>query len=195
MVDTNVNIEQGLKTQVEILPPIPVGLVETAIIEDVPETDKALSWFKDVVKQTTDAWFDPKSFEKNPEVYEKLGVKTFKKYVPTGGDLVVNFMRRHGGSGVIDDGSINSLRNYEKFTRIYETIHLVFFGVVAATIGSQLQAGYIETAAFIAGINTLVNVYPIMLQRYNRSRLYNTINKMEQREARLTAQIKQPGKE
>lgn len=155
-------------------------IVDEAIQSQTPEAEKAPPWLRQVVKKVTDAWFEPKSFEQNPEVYEKLGVRTFKKWMPTTGDVVHRvFWKRLGMGDFVKPNSIESLKNYETFTRVYEGIHLSFLAVGAATLAANLQAGNIEAAAFTAGINTLVNVYPILVQRYNRSRLYNAINKME----------------
>ncbi len=162
--------------------PTPTAL-EQAIVQATPEAKKAPSWFRQVVKKVSDAWFEPKSFEQNPELYEKLGVRTYKKYMPTSGDLVCRLVwKRFGAPDWVQHGSLNSLKNMEMFTRLYEVIHTTFLAVGATTMAAQLQAGQIEAAAFTAGLNTLVNVYPIMVQRYNRGRLYRTIHKMEERE-------------
>ena len=67
--------------------------LEQILPVDTSEVDKVPSWFKGVVKKITDAWFDPKSFEQNPTIYEKLGVRTFKRYMPTG-DLVIKYMKK-----------------------------------------------------------------------------------------------------
>ncbi|KKQ08908.1 hypothetical protein A3E66_04680 [Candidatus Daviesbacteria bacterium RIFCSPHIGHO2_12_FULL_37_16] len=158
------------------------AVLEQAIVQATPEAENAPSWFGQVVKRVSDAWFEPKSFEQNPEVYEKLGVRTYKKYVPTSGDLVRRLVWKRFGDESWVKGNVDSLKSMERFTRIYEGIHATFLGVGVATMAAQLQAGQIEGAAFTAGLNTLVNVYPIMTQRYNRSRLYRTIHKMEERQ-------------
>jgi hypothetical protein len=40
-----------------------------------------------------DIWFWPKRFE-SERFYERLGVLVIKRYVPTGGDLVMRRLRR-----------------------------------------------------------------------------------------------------
>ncbi|MEW6687347.1 MAG: hypothetical protein AB1393_14275 [Candidatus Edwardsbacteria bacterium] len=163
--------------------PLPNPPLDRSIIQATPEADMAPPWFRRVVKNVTDAWFDPKSFEKNPELYEKLGVRTFKKWMPITGDVVHRvFWKRLGLGDFVQPNSIQSLKNYETFTRVYEGIHLTFLGLGCAQLASQVHAGQIDAALLTAGLNTLVNVYPIMVQRYNRSRLYNTIQKMESKQ-------------
>jgi hypothetical protein len=39
-----------------------------------------------------DFWFQPKRFE-SEQLYERLGVLLMKRYVPTGGDLVMQHLR------------------------------------------------------------------------------------------------------
>src|SRR5258708_35378737 len=41
-----------------------------------------------------DVWFRPKAFE-SERLYERLGALLIKRYVPTGGDLVMQRLRRH----------------------------------------------------------------------------------------------------
>jgi hypothetical protein len=41
-----------------------------------------------------DVWFRPKGFE-SERLYERLGALVIKRYVPTGGDLVMRRVRRH----------------------------------------------------------------------------------------------------
>jgi hypothetical protein len=44
--------------------------------------------------RTFDIWFRPKTFE-SERLYERLGARVIKRYVPTGGDLVMRRLRRH----------------------------------------------------------------------------------------------------
>lgn len=180
MID-GANIEQGLniKTEVAFSP----NSIQAAIIENTPEAKKAPPHFREAVGKIIGAWFDPKSFEQDPTAYERLGVRTFKKYMPTSGDLVYRLVwKKFGTPNMTGDGSKQALRNYEFFTRVFETAHLSLFALYTAAITEELQAGRLDKAAVITGLNTLVNVYPIMVQRYNRSRLYKAINKVHEHE-------------
>ena len=188
MSETNTMMEQIALTNPpeQLQPPDLATAVDKAVEAATPETEKAPPWFKQVVKRIADAWFDPKSFEQNPELYEKLGVRTFKRYMPTSGDLVYRLVWKRFGAEDLVKPTLESMKDYEKYTRLYEGIHLTFLGLGAATMAAQLSSGQIEGAVFTAGINTLVNVYPILVQRYNRSRLYKAINRMESRGNNVT---------
>lgn len=158
--------------------------ITDALVESTPEAEHAPAWLKETSKKIADAWFDPKSFE-SQETYEKIGVRIFKKFMPSSGDYVYRYVwKKFGAPDWVKPGNIDSLKNMQFFTRVYETIHVSFLALGAGVMASQLSAGNINAAAFTAALNTLVNVYPIMVQRYNRLRLYRNINKMEERNAK-----------
>lgn len=161
--------------------------ITDALVESIPEAEQAPAWIKETSKKIADAWFDPKSFE-SQDAYEKIGVRTFKKFMPTSGDYVYRYVwKKIGAPDWVKPGDIESLKRMQVFTRVYETIHVSFLAIGAGVMVSQLSEGNMNAAAFTAAISTLINVYPIMVQRYNRLRLYRNINKMEER--------KVPGKE
>jgi len=153
---------------------------EKAIIDSTFEDELPPNWFKEVMQKILDSWFDPKSFEKNPGLYEKLGVRLFKKYMPTSGDLIYRLVwKKLGANDLVKPNDINSLRKFEYYTRVYESIHLTFLAIGSAVIAAELQANTIEATTFNMLLQIMLNIYPILVQRYNRGRLYSTINKME----------------
>lgn len=130
----------------------------------------------------------------SPKLYEHLGIRTFKKYMPTTGDLV----RRHVWSKLVQNGSepggypaeetreIN-LEKLVKFTKITEIIHLGGFAMYGAlaTAGEVMGSGDTRSnvvAAVLAGFNLPVNIYPILLQRYNRLRAYRLLERIRSTE-------------
>lgn len=128
-----------------------------------------------------EAYFTPRRFERDGTIYKALGVRTFKKYVPTGGDIAILKRKKQGFKGIINESSVKALKAYESDTRMAETVHLagaVGFGYAA--IGS-LVINQPEFGVLIMGANVLANLYPIMLQRYNRGRVYRILEKKEHR--------------
>jgi len=123
-----------------------------------------------------DVWFRPKSFE-SERLYERLGALLLKRYVPTGGDLVMQRLRRHHLGRRWVTASIQSLRRYERRTRLNESIHLIgfiAFAVLAAKkFASESLTAFGLTVALI--LNLLLGLWPVVLQRYNRLRLYRAI--------------------
>ena len=117
-------------------------------------------------------YFQPKRFERAGDcrIYRLAGVRVFKRYVPTSGDLV---SRWRGISRIhrADVGLLRALVRHERITRSYEVRHI--FGAL-----SMLAISWWAIAAHGKGnwivllaANALINGYPIILQRYNRIRL------------------------
>ena len=71
-----------------------------------------------------------------------------------------------------------SLKEFETFTKVCEAGHLISFAGMAAALGVFLESKSMSGVLFAAGLNMLINVYPILLQRYNRIRLYRIIHKL-----------------
>lgn len=132
-----------------------------------PRPDTRSNWQK-----VQDFYFTPKDFESSGELYEALGIRYFKKYLPTG-DM------RGGTFGYkrFRDLSIEQLVRYEKWTRLYETVHLTGFSVMTTYTVLDLANKNYWVAAITATLNIMVNIYPLMLQRYNRSRVNNILEK------------------
>lgn len=123
-------------------------------------------------------YFEPKPFEMmgNCRLYRLLGVRAFKRYLPTSGDLVT---RRRGISRIkrVEGGVAEGLRRYERITRSYEARH-IFGGLSMLAISwwSIAVHGKGNWVALLAA-NVSINGYPIMLQRYNRIRLQRALGR------------------
>lgn len=124
-----------------------------------------------------DIWFRPKGFE-SERLYEELGALFIKRYVPTGGDLVMHWLRRDHPNRRWVTPSFESLRRYERRTRLNESIHLIGFIGFTALAAEKFISGSLApfglTVAMI--LNLLLGFWPVVLQRYNRLRLYRAIN-------------------
>jgi len=115
-------------------------------------------------------YFEPKSFE-SKEFYERLGVKKFKKIVPTGGDYVNKLFKF---KIIKNKGNLETLIN---FTKRLEIMHLTLGVVYSILMAKNLIDEEYHNGVITFGMNALINIYPIMLQRYNRIRANNILNK------------------
>lgn len=130
----------------------------------------------------------------SPELYEHLGIRFFKKYMPTTGDLMrKHFWAKRGMTGLTVGGYPEEgerelrLEALVATSKLAEKLHLKFFagflafgaasGVFVGEIGSSEAGVAFSTFAGIV-VNTATNVYPIMLQRYNRLRIYRILDRM-----------------
>jgi glycosyl-4,4'-diaponeurosporenoate acyltransferase len=124
-----------------------------------------------------DVWFRPKGFE-SERLYERLGALLIKRYVPTGGDLVMQRLRRHHPGRRWVTSSLQSLCRYERRTRLNESIHLIGFMGFTVLAVTKFASGSLSAFGLAVGLvlNLLLGLWPVVLQRYNRLRLYRAIN-------------------
>jgi hypothetical protein len=124
-----------------------------------------------------DLWFRPRRVE-TERLYELLGARLLKRYVPTGGDLVMRWLRRrHPGARLLRGANLDSLRRFERWTRVAEAIHLAGFMGFAALAGWRFTRGSLSgTGLGVALILDLAfGFWPVTLQRYNRLRVIRVI--------------------
>lgn len=136
-------------------------------------------------ERATDRYFKPKSFERSGRLYEALGVRYAKKIVMG----TFGKARKIAGDGertsnyFIGQGfnrNLRSLKKFELYTRVNETIHAPQIIWNSYNLGKNIVEGNYGAAAIYAGI-LLVNTYMTMLQRYNRARIYNTIDEAKEK--------------
>jgi len=133
-------------------------------------------------------YFEPRRFEQaaNGRRYVRLGIRLFKRYLPTSGDII---SRARGRRRIapIGPGLVSSLLQHEKQTRSWEARHI--FGalsMLAITWWSIAVHGK-GSWPVLLGANLLINGYPIMLQRYNRIRVRSLLARLRDRHSAGTA--------
>jgi len=140
-------------------------------------------------KETTVAEHDKYSYwrlpHETPELYEKFGVKLFKKWMPTTGDKV----RKYFGltAGGLDDYTRPGITRKEMLTKVIdgtkviEKIHLGLVGFVAVdqVVTTEILNSRGPLPWLVYGsAQVIANLYPIMLQRYNRLRAQRILGRM-----------------
>jgi Glycosyl-4,4'-diaponeurosporenoate acyltransferase len=87
-------------------------------------------------------------------------------------------LRRHHPGRRRVTSSLPSLCSYERRTRLNESIHLSGFMGFPVLAASKFASGSLTafglTVALI--VNLILGLWPVVLQRYNRLRLYRAIN-------------------
>lgn len=152
--------------------------IESESNESVSQTD-IVDMSRGPIQHITDHYFMPKSFE-SKGLYESLGVRTFKKYVPTGDKAVKHFWSKVGFKSFMLNENYNNrqdmLKAYERNTRIWETTHLGLMGAITANEVADDGYSSIRSVVGSIAVQVVVNVYPIMVQRYNRIRILPLID-------------------
>jgi hypothetical protein len=118
-------------------------------------------------------YYDIKAFERTGQVYERLGIRLFKRLVHRGPLSVFNPTLR-----IPKERTVAALRHLEHQMRKAETSHLFTFLVVLLfTVYAFLRAGFVAVI-WMLFFNIVINGYPVMLQRYNRIKLEKLIHKL-----------------
>lgn len=131
---------------------------------------------KSTLVNLLEVYFGPKDFEKSGKLYEGAGVHIYKKFLPSGGDYVSRFVLRPLRMQMVNRDK-NAMENYEVVTRVFEAFHtlcgaLMLPGMIDCYSDGDIRGG---TERLVA--NLIVNIYPVMVQRYNRARIYRYLEK------------------
>jgi glycosyl-4,4'-diaponeurosporenoate acyltransferase len=121
-------------------------------------------------------YFKPKKFEfyRNKTIYEFVGIKIYKKYLPTTGDIVRKW-RNIVQMKPNKSDRIHELYRYERKTRNYELRHIIgTIGFIALFLIIDKKLSSIDFV-FLTALNFYVNIYPIFLQRHNRIRIIKVL--------------------
>ncbi|MCB0647713.1 MAG: hypothetical protein KDC49_13685 [Saprospiraceae bacterium] len=121
-------------------------------------------------------YFKPEVFEfvENKTIYDFVGIKVFKKYLPFTGDIARKWANKKQIN--LDRTTRNEeLYRYELETRKNEMRHLfalIAFVLLIFIIDKKLN---VFDVIFLTTLNLVLNIYPIMLQRYNRIRIIKVL--------------------
>ncbi len=109
------------------------------------------------------SYYDIKAFEQTGQVYERLGIRLFKRLVRRGPLAIFSPTLRFP-----KEKTIAALRRLDHEMRKAETGHVFIFVLMLLFIGYTLLQGWFDAVGWLVVFNVLINGYPIMLQRYNR---------------------------
>ena len=136
----------------------------------------AMSWIA-IAGQAIDfsfpvRYYDIKEFERTGQVYERLGIRLFKRLVRRGPLTIFSPTLRFP-----KDKNIPALRHLDHRMRRAETGHVLIFVLMLLFISYALLKGWFDAVGWMLAFNVVINGYPIMLQRYNRIKLQELIQR------------------
>ncbi|MFN8486233.1 MAG: hypothetical protein U0350_01495 [Caldilineaceae bacterium] len=126
------------------------------------------------------SYYALKPFEQDGQLYERLGIRLFKRMIRRGPLAIFSLNMR-----LPKAKSGPAMRKLESDMRGAETIHVCIFLLMFLFIGYALCRGWLDAAAWLLLFDLLLNVYPVMLQRYNRIWLQELIRQQEQADKAL----------
>ena len=129
-------------------------------------------------------WFDPGKFpfrsfkwEQEGRIYEKIGIQHWKNHTP---DMSKHFQKTFAKQG-------NLLRSPEHLRKLVaetcsaEFVHTVLILLSPAFVLLMDEYGVLAMVLYILG-----NLVSLIIQRYNRPRIMKIIQRIEQRNAKIT---------
>jgi len=126
------------------------------------------------------SYYQPRSFELFGRCYNRLGVRWFKRWVPDGDRAVRQARRFVPGYRVISGAS--GLSVFDSRTRRSEQGHLLWMWVTMPAILYAFVCGWAALALWLLVGNVIINLYPIMVQRYNRARIQSILARQRSNE-------------
>jgi hypothetical protein len=125
------------------------------------------------------SWFQPKAFELSGRFYEALGVRRFRAYM-VNGDIMNSWIRRSVPGYRYLTGR-ESTQAFGRQTCENERGHmLMLLSALPATAYAILTSRF-KFALYFLMVNIVLNVYPILLQRYTRARIIGILGARENR--------------
>lgn len=151
----------------DLMPEAPFAILAAACI--------ALWW---VIPRS---YFQVRDFERSGRVYECLGVRVFRRFAPNG-DLANRWERRTNPRYRVIRGK-RSAAEYVSSTEQSERGHLVLLALGVLSAAYAWRLGWHGWALYLTAGNIIVNLYPIILQRYTRGRLTALLQRSSSRRA------------
>ena len=115
------------------------------------------------------SFYDAMQIGRTTAVYERMGVRIVRKFTQDG-DWVNRMIRRRFPTYKVFD-SYPSIRRHLRKAYTIEKVHFAFFLFFLYGALYALVKEYFLWAALIMLTNLIFNVYPNLLQQYNRLRL------------------------
>lgn len=120
------------------------------------------------------AYYATRPFERTGQFYERVGIRVVKKLLRRGPLRIFSPTLQFP-----KEKTVSALRNLDNEMRKAETAHMLTFIVMLLLFGYAVVEGWLDVVLWMLLFNILINVYPIMLQRYNRTKLQELIRKQE----------------
>jgi len=111
-------------------------------------------------------YYDIRAFEGTGQLYERLGIRLFKCLVRRGPLSIFSPTLRFP-----EEKTVTALLHLDHEMRKAETGHVLIFILILLFAGYALFRGWLDALAWLMAFNLIINLYPIMLQRYNRIKL------------------------
>lgn len=127
------------------------------------------------------AYYAPREWERKGNVYEYVGIHLFRRLL-----VIIGWEKLNKKSNPIEKNARTLEHNLLR-TKKSELGHLIIFLIVVGISMLVITKGGLRDAMWLIIFNIVLNLYPVLLQRYNRPRIERAltlIHKNEQRHRR-----------
>ena len=159
-------------------------------------TQSIASLPKRVAGVVAEAYFAPKPWEGDGNIYRKIGIRTFRRFIPSG-DPAIRFVRKKLKLPYIPfyslpEPNLDKAKRFELSTRVFESVHVAGVAVGIAIIAGldvPLSGPHFSGDIYVNGAGIAANFYAAMLQRYNRARIYNLVKRDKQIKEKIYSEL------
>jgi len=124
----------------------------------------------------TSSYFNEKAWERRGKIYESLGINFFRKLL-----VGIGWERHVTKKSNPVERNTKALINLHYQTKHGELGHLIVLNIVFGfTIFVAFKFGVLQSLWLLI-LNIILNLYPVLLQRYNRPRIERAINLSQHR--------------
>lgn len=131
-----------------------------------------------------ESYYRIKPWEESGGLYEKLGIRFFKRFVPDGD--YVNRRIRHSDPGYRVVCDQESIVRFAERTRLAEKCHLAGLWLPLPCTVYALLLGWNTFALWLLLPSVPLHVYPVLLQRYSRTRIQRILKREKARRSSKT---------
>lgn len=114
------------------------------------------------------------------KIYEKLGVRQWKKIVLwLMSKIIRNPKDRHGSNYYLAGTNVKAVKKFKKWLWCNGIIHAIgIIQCICKIICYALKSNLISSFTFVAIVFLFLNLYCVMLQRYNWLRIKKVLSKV-----------------
>ena len=125
------------------------------------------------LRKLINGYFGLKTFELagKGKLYRLLGVHVFGRFIPTGGVAIRRTTGARMAPYTLRDISMQAALDFSYRSCIFEALHMPFFLALLGLSAYRLSQGRLDLALENMLVNLVINIYPMMHQRYTRVRI------------------------
>lgn len=135
------------------------------------------------ITELTSSYYTSKAWERKGRCYEYFGIHLFRKSL-----VLIGWEKLNKKTNPIEKNA-KALQHNLFNTKKAEFGHLIIFLIVLVVSVIVIVTSGLRSAMWLIALNILFNLYPVLLQRYNRPRIERALQLIQKNERRAQRQI------